>query len=196
MPTQAIEEYLESIYKLHSRGVKVIAARLAEDLGVAAPTVTEMLRRLRAEGFVVIRRHRLSERLLTDILGMPWSEAHEEACKFEHVISPAVEARLARALDYPTTCPHGNPIPGSPGEGEVLLRLSQVAVGARGVLRCVEAEDEELLSYVEGLGLVPGELIEVDGYAPLDGPVEVKVGSRTVFVGLAAAERLLIKPQD
>ena len=78
----------------------------------------------------------------------------------------------------------------------MLLRLSQVAGGARGVLRCVEAEDEELLSYVEGLGLVPGELIEVVGYAPLDGPVEVKVGSRTVFVGLAAAERLLIKPQD
>lgn len=214
MPTRAIEEYLESIYKLHARGVRVIAARLAEDLGVAAPSVTEMLRRLTNEGFIVtgrdrevvltdagreaaevlIRRHRLSERLLTDILGMPWSQAHDEACKFEHVISPAVEASLARALDYPTTCPHGNPIPGAPGDAEPLVRLSQMAGGSRGTLRCVEAEDEALLAYVEELGLVPGAVLEVVGYAPLDGPVELLIGSRRVFVGLAAAERLLVRP--
>jgi DtxR family Mn-dependent transcriptional regulator len=213
MPTQAIEEYLESIYKLHSRGVRVIAARLAEDLGVSAPTVTEMLRRLRQEGYVesgserevvltpegadaaevLIRRHRLSERFLTDILGMPWSEAHDEACKFEHVISPSVEARLARVLDYPTTCPHGNPIPGAAGESEKLLRLSDTEAGALAVLRCVEAEDQELLAYVESLGLVPGAMVRVEGYAPLDGPVEVLVGDERVFVGLAAAERLLVK---
>jgi len=137
MPTQAVEEYLESIYKLNLRGGRVIAARLAEDLSVSAPTATEMLRRLRDAGYVrmgaekeitltdagvaaaevLVRRHRLSERLLTDILGMPWSRAHEEACKFEHVISPEVEARLARVLDNPSTCPHGNPIPGTGGGG-------------------------------------------------------------------------------
>lgn len=216
MPTRAIEEYLESIYKLQSRGTRVIGARLAEDLGVSAPTVTEMLRRLRQEGFVVlggdkevvltqkgrdaaevlIRRHRLSERLLTDILGMPWSQAHDEACKFEHVISPEVEARLARTLDYPTTCPHGNPIPGMDGEAERLTRLSDLAQGTRGVVRCVEAEDEQLLAYVEGLGLLPGREVEVVGFAPMDGPVEVRVEGRSVFVALAATERLLIKVQE
>lgn len=211
MPTQAVEEYLESIYKLHSRGIRVIAARLAEDLGVSAPTVTEMLRRLREEGYVessserevvltpegvdaaevLVRRHRLSERLLTDILGMPWSEAHDEACKFEHVISPSVEARLARVLDYPTTCPHGNPIPGTGGEFEELVRLSELPVGSCAVLRCVEAEDQELLAYVESLGLVPGAVVKVEGFAPLGGPLEVLAGDERVFVGLAAAERLL-----
>lgn len=213
MPTQAIEEYLESIYKLTQRGGKVIAARLAEDLGVSAPTVTEMLRRLRKGSFVemgpdkeivltregreaaevLIRRHRLSERLLTDILGMPWSQAHDEACKFEHVISPAVEARLERVLDYPSTCPHGNPIPGSGEESEVLVRLSDAPIGSKGQLRCVEAEDEALLRYVERLGLLPGASVEILGFAPLEGPVDVEVGGVPVSVGLAAAERLLVR---
>lgn len=213
MPTQAVEEYLESIYKLNLRGGRVIAARLAEDLGVSAPTVTEMLRRLRDRGYVnveaekeirlteagvqaaevLVRRHRLSERLLTDILGMPWSQAHEEACKFEHVISAEVEARLAKVLGHPSTCPHGNPIPGSGGEGEALVRLSDAPVGASGQLRCVEAEDQELLSYVERLGLLPGAVVEVLGYAPLEGPIELQVGGEHVTVGLAAAERLLVR---
>lgn len=213
MPTHAIEEYLESIYKLHSRGLRVIAARVAEDLGVSAPTVTEMLRRMRKEGLVVmgpgrevdltlagrdaaevmIRRHRLSERLLTDLLGVPWSQAHDEACKFEHVISADVEAGLARALDYPTTCPHGNPIPGAGDPVGPLVRLSEAPVGITAVLRCIEAEDEQLLVYVERLGLVPGAVFSVRGFAPLHGPVEVGVGENTVFIGLAAAERLLVE---
>jgi DtxR family Mn-dependent transcriptional regulator len=212
MPTPAIEEYLESIYKIEARGVRVIGARLAEDLGVSPPTVTDMLRRLRVEGFVtvsprkevqltaagretaevLIRRHRLSERLLTDILGMPWSQAHDEACKFEHVISPQVEASLARVLDYPSTCPHGNPIPGSAAQADVLVRLSAAPVDARAVVRRVEAEDEALLGYVERLGLLPGVNLTVKAFAPLDGPVEVEVDGSSVFVGLAAAERLLV----
>jgi DtxR family Mn-dependent transcriptional regulator len=213
MPTPAVEEYLESIYKLHSRGVRVIGARLAEDLGVSAPTVTEMLRRMRHEGLVVIgedkevsltgagseaaevliRRHRLSERLLTDILGVPWSQVHEEACKFEHVISPQVEANLQRVLHYPTTCPHGNPIPGSGAGHSDLVRLSEAPVGSRAVLRRVEAEDEELLAYVESLGLLPGARVDVTARTPLSGPIELQVGDSVVFVGLAAASRLLVE---
>jgi DtxR family Mn-dependent transcriptional regulator len=213
VPTHAIEEYLESIYKLHTRGFRVIAARLAEDLGVSAPTVTEMLRRMREEDLVVmgpgrevqltpagreaaevmIRRHRLSERLLTDILGMPWARVHDEACKFEHVISAEVEEGLVRALDYPTTCPHGNPIPGAGGRVAAVVKLSQAPVGTEAVLRTIEGEDEELLLYVEGLGLVPGALVSVRGFAPLRGPVEVAVHGKVTFVGLTAAERLLVE---
>jgi DtxR family Mn-dependent transcriptional regulator len=213
MPTPAIEEYLECIYKLRSRGVRVIGARIAEDVHVSAPTVTEMLRRLRRDGLVVveadkevllteagveaaevlIRRHRLSERLLTDILGVPWSQAHEEACKFEHVISPQVEANLERVLDYPTTCPHGNPIPGSGAGHPVVVRLSEASVGVEVVLRRVEAEDEQLLVYVESLGLVPGVRFKVVGFAPLAGPLEVAVDGHPVFVGLGAASRLLVE---
>lgn len=211
-PTPAIEEYLESIYKLEIRGLRVIGARLAEDLGVSPPTVTEMIRRMADEGFitvtarkeigltdrgreaaeVLIRRHRLSERLLTDILGFPWSLAHEEACRFEHVISPAVEERLAKTLDHPATCPHGNPIPGSSGSSETCIRLSEAPAGVIGEIRCVEGEDEELLTYVESLGLLPGVRIEVVGFAPMEGPVEVKVDGASRFVAVAAAERLLM----
>lgn len=220
MPTPAIEEYLESIYKLRSRVGRVIGARLAEDLGVAPPTVTEMLRRLRLGGFVdegankeilltregeraaevLIRRHRLSERLLTDILGMPWSQAHDEACKFEHVISPAVEANLARVLDYPTTCPHGNPIPAADGEKgsspEELCRLSDLWVGARAVLRCVQAEGEDFLVHIEELRLVPGVELEVIDFVPPGGPMRLRLGKNAVSLGIAAAEKLLVRLEE
>src|ERR1700742_4763837 len=127
-----LEEYLEAIHELDEEGVVVIQARLAERLGHSAPAVSEMIRRLREGGYVrtsgralqltesgrsvaqsVVRKHRLAERLLTDIIGLPWEKAHLEAGRWEHVISDEVEARLIEILGHPTTCPHGNPIPGS-----------------------------------------------------------------------------------
>lgn len=212
MPTAAVEEYLESIYKMEKRGLGVIGARLAEDLGVSPPTVTEMLRRLRSKGYVeedskrgivltergreaaevLIRRHRLSERLLTDVLGFSWSRAHDEACRLEHAISGEVEEGLIKALKNPTTCPHGNPIPGVESPGEESVRLSEAEVGARGRIMCIEAEGEELLSYVESLGLLPGAAVEVKGFAPFGGPLELVVEGEKVSLGLAVAERILL----
>lgn len=213
MPTPAVEECLESIYKLQARGVRVIGARLAEDLGVSAPTVTELLRRLCRQGLAeigperqvglteaglveaesLIRRHRLSERLLTDILGMSWTQAHDEACRLEHAISPEVEKKLAAALSYPTTCPHGNPIPGLSADGARLTRLSEFQDGAAGVVRRIDAEDEEFLEYVQGLGLVPGAHVEVVSRAPFDGPLELRLGSTVAYIGRPAAERLFLE---
>ncbi|MDQ3107832.1 MAG: metal-dependent transcriptional regulator, partial [Actinomycetota bacterium] len=127
-----LEEYLEAIHELEEEGTPVIQARLAERLAHSAPSVSEMIRRLRNEGYLVpvgkaveltakgraraesvVRKHRLAERLLTDVIGLPWNKAHLEACRWEHVISDEVEARLVVLLDHPTTCPHGNPIPGA-----------------------------------------------------------------------------------
>ena len=128
-----VEEYLETIYNLSAENEVVIGARLAEKFHVSAPTVTEMLKRLVRDGYVemddkrqvtlteagnqaaeaVLRRHRLTERFLVDMLGMQWHQVHEEACRLEHFISGAVEARVITSLNNPTTCPHGNPIPGS-----------------------------------------------------------------------------------
>src|SRR5438309_2773600 len=127
-----IEEYLEAIYELQEEGVAVIQARLAERLGHSAPSVSEMVGRLRSDGFVVaegrsltltakghrraesvVRKHRLAERLLTDVIGLEWHKTHLEACRWEHVISDDVEARLVTLLGNPSTCPHGNPIPGA-----------------------------------------------------------------------------------
>ncbi|MGH9121293.1 MAG: metal-dependent transcriptional regulator, partial [Acidimicrobiales bacterium] len=127
-----LEEYLEAVHELEEEGTVVIQARLAERLGHSAPTVSGMVRRLRDGGYMaaqgralaltgegrklaesVVRRHRLAERLLTDVIGLPWEKAHIEACRWEHVISPEVEDRLVELLGHPTTCPHGNPIQGA-----------------------------------------------------------------------------------
>src|SRR5438309_8988385 len=137
-----LEEYLEAIHELGEEGSQVIQARLVERLGHSAPTVSEMVRRLKDEGYLelagrtitltgqgrsraesVVRKHRLAERLLTDVIGLEWHKAHVEACRWEHVISDEVEERLVELLGHPTTCPHGNPIPGSGAAAMVLTAL-------------------------------------------------------------------------
>src|ERR1041384_5271181 len=128
----AFEEYCECIFELQEDDVDVIQARIAERLKVSRPAVSEMIRRLEAESLIaidgghitlsrngavlaqrVVRRHRLAERFLTDMLGLSWADAHKEAGKWEHVISTPVETAIVRVLGDPTTCPHGNPIPGA-----------------------------------------------------------------------------------
>ena len=179
-----VEEYLETIYNMSMEGEVVIGARLAQKFGVSAPTVTEMLKRLVRDGYIamdqkrlitltetgntaaeaVLRRHRLTERFLVDMLSMPWHQVHEEACRLEHFISGAVEARVIATLSNPTTCPHGNPIPGSVDARNYLknnnaLRLSTISPGETVTLLCISevVEDEEaLIRYFEEKGLMPG----------------------------------------
>ena len=138
----AFEEYCNCIFELREDGVDVIQARIAERLDVSRPAVSEMMRRLEAEGLIdtdpsialtakgealaqrVVRRHRLAERFLTDVLQLSWAESHHEAGRWEHVMSESVEAAMNRLLDSPTTCPHGNPIPGSGYEAPTQLPSS------------------------------------------------------------------------
>src|ERR1700720_2935970 len=145
-----LEEYLEAIHELEEEGTQVIQARLADRLAHSAPAVSEMIRRLKADGYLtvedrdvrltikgraraesVVRKHRLAERLLTDVIGLPWHKAHVEACRWEHVISDEVEERLGVLLGNPQTCPHGNPIPGSQPLGRELIALSSLTGGER-----------------------------------------------------------------
>jgi DtxR family Mn-dependent transcriptional regulator len=143
----AFEEYCECIFELEEDDVAVIQARIAERLQVSRPAVSEMIKRLETEGLIttdgairltaagqglaqrVVRRHRLAERFLTDLLGLSWAEAHHEAGRWEHVISDGVEAALDRVLGNPTTCPHGNPIPGSDYSAPAMVPLAHVEVG-------------------------------------------------------------------
>ena len=208
-----LEEYLEAIHELGEEGIVVIQARLAERLGHSAPAVSEMIRRLRDEGYVetrgrslmltnqgrskaesVVRKHRLAERLLTDIIGLPWEKAHVEAGRWEHVISDEVEALLVERLGHPTTCPHGNPIPGSGGVAQKMMVLADRDPGEHvrleRVTELVEL-DQDSLTYLSSHGFVPGTEATVTSRAP-DGTMILDLGAGTIALGPTLAQQLFV----
>ena len=183
---------------LGEEGVPVIQARIAERLGRSAPSVSEMLDRLTEDGYVtrdgrrlsltdsgralaekVVRKHRLAERLLVDVIGLEWSKVHREAGRWEHVISDDVEARLVELLGDPATCPHGNPIPGSGNRvpGVATRPLAEVGEGEQVRLFRI-SEEVELnlgsLTLLDEGGFIPGVVARVGG-RDADGAVEVRV---------------------
>jgi DtxR family Mn-dependent transcriptional regulator len=196
---ESTEEYLEAIYRLEREGPGVTTSALAADLGVAPASVSGMLRKLSNDGYIehrarseakltreglviavrVLRRHRLAERLLVDVLGMPWDEVHDEACKLEHAISQSVEDRLIVLLGDPKVCPHGHPIPPAdlsdperPG-----IPLAQLATGDDAQVFGVTEELSEILKYLGEIGLRPGADVRIVDKAPLGGPITVAMSS-------------------
>ncbi|MDP9073910.1 MAG: metal-dependent transcriptional regulator [Actinomycetota bacterium] len=213
-----LEEYLEAIHELEEEGTQVIQARLAERVGHSAPAVSETIRRLKADGYVtvtdrsvqlttkgraraesVVRKHRLAELLLTEIIGLPWHKAHVEACRWEHVISDEVEDRLVELLGHPTTCPHGNPIPGSGHRATVdLVALSELHGGEQVRLERVTEQveiDLEALAYLSEAGFIPGADARVTGRAP-DGTLTLELGQHTIALGPALAQQLYVTAAD
>ena len=208
-----VEEYLETIFALEEEGIPVIQARLAERLEKAAPSVSEMLDRLEADELIertsrqitmtakgaavargVVRKHRLAERLLVDIIGLDWEKAHIEAGRWEHVISDDVEERLVVLLGNPTTCPHGNPIPGTGRSGATQHRLDEARPGDRIRLeRITESVEHEAdsLSYLGEHGLTPGTTATVGSRAP-DGTLTLLVGEATIALGPAMTQRMYV----
>jgi DtxR family Mn-dependent transcriptional regulator len=213
--TQSAEEYLEAIFKLGRDGAPVTVGRVAEALGVSPPSVSEMVRRLRAAGYVsddrdngidltaegssegarLVRRHRLSERFLVDVLDMPWDAVHDEACKLEHALSPEVEARLAAQLGNPRTCPHGQVIPDEDGElaEEPLRRLSDLEPGDAATISCVTEEKADLLRYLASLGLLPDTAVAVESVAPFGGPLLVRVAEAQYALGREVAGKIMVR---
>lgn len=211
----AFEEYCEAIFELAEDDLEVIQARVAERLDVSRPAVSEMMRKMEAKGLVhcppggsisltdegtilgtqVVRRHRIAERFLTDVLGLSWSDSHHEAGKWEHVISPRVEEALIRILDHPTTCPHGNPIPGSsyqPPTGAALL--CELDAGQEFTIERIPEElefREGLLEYLEQASIRPGIVGRVTATAP-DGTTTVEIDGSRVGVGTFASARILV----
>ncbi|HXX88844.1 MAG TPA: metal-dependent transcriptional regulator [Acidimicrobiales bacterium] len=211
-----VEEYLETIQSLTEEGVPVIQARIAERLGRSAPSVSEMLDRLTADGYVeragrsitltdqgraladsVIRKHRLAERLLVDVIGLPWHKAHLEAGRWEHVISDEVETRLVALLGNPTTCPHGNPIPGSgggDGAGESQVSLAQVEAGETVRLERITEEvelDMASLAYLDEHGFVPGRSALVRTRAA-DGTLTLEVDGSPLAIEPTLSQQLFV----
>ena len=208
-----VEEYLEAIQSLADEGSPVIQARIAERLRRSAPSVSEMLDRLAADGYLrrsgrvieltddgrvladsVIRKHRLAECLLVDVIGLPWHKAHVEAGRWEHVISDEVEARLVALLGNPRTCPHGNPIPGAPPTDRKQILLADVDPGGQVRLeRITEAVelDTASLVYLDEHGLVPGCELHVRDRAP-DGTVTLVHDGVTVAVGPGLSRQMFV----
>ncbi len=212
--TPRIEEYLEYIYKLQEMKELATTSKIAERLELSPSSVSEMLKLLEQKGFVkyaekgvalteegelaakkVIRKHRLSERLLTDILGFKWDEVHEEACRLEHDISPEVEERIEKKLGNPKTCPHGYPIPDKKGEVAYgsTVKLSELKANEKGVIISVFEENAEMLQYLGSLGLYPEVKVEVKSIAPFGGPILIKASGKEASVGKELAEKILVE---
>ena len=213
----AVEQYLETVLELEEAGIVPLRARIVERLGVSAPAVSETVKRLEREGYLVVdadrvlrltdtgrayatsmlRKHRLAEVLLVDVLKVPWPQVHEEACRLEHAISDNLERHLVALLGDPGTCPHGSPIPGSanaPTEALALQPLSTVEAGRSCVVRRI---DEHLQTRVDRMReleqarLLPGQRVVV---TPQDGPgrVTLEVDGTAVAIDDAVAAEVYV----
>jgi DtxR family Mn-dependent transcriptional regulator len=213
--TERIEMYLKAVYTVSHASPPVTISKVAEYMGVSPPSSYEMLKRLEAQGLLephhedgyrltrsglqtatqVIRRLRLAERLLTDVLKLDLPAVYAEACKMEHVISPEVEARMADVLGHPATCPHGHPIPGhEPVMPEPLPTLDQLGVWARGEVASIPEEDDRVVSYLVQVGLTPGVAVQVREVGPLNGPITVLIAQQIRAIGRDVARQVHIRP--
>ena len=220
MTTPTLESYLEIIYMMAVEQQPIIGARLAESLHVSRPTVTTTLKRLTREGLIKLNdrkeiqmttkgqavaerlqhRHRIVERWLTDVLGMDWAKSDAEAHRLEHAMSDEVAELLNKSLGYPTTCPHGNPIPGNArgisSRDDQVLQLSQASEGDRVTVTRVSEYAEnvaELLAYLGQRGVMPGARLVVTEIAPLNGPLTLKIGTRTTSMSREVARFVWVK---
>lgn len=208
--SSAIQDYLKAIYDLGEEDVKTQA--LAEALSVSAASVSGMLKKLhelnlityekyrgvsltpagRTIALETLRHHRLIETYLSEALGYPWHEVHDEAERLEHVISEAFEARIADALGHPSFDPHGDPIPQPDGTlpESRTLPLTDLVPGQRARLRRITDQRREVLLYLEAEGLTPGAVLEVAARAPLGGPVTLRYGGKELPIAETLAETL------
>ncbi|MFT4040451.1 MAG: metal-dependent transcriptional regulator [Thermomicrobiales bacterium] len=207
--TPAMQDYLKAVYRLGGHG-PVATQQLADELGVAASSATNMAKRLHEQGLLnhtpyhgveltaegeqvaldVIRRHRLLETFLAEKVGLGWDEVHDEAERLEHHLSDRLEARLDSMLGFPNTDPHGDPIP---REGASLApdpTLLELPAGASGVISRVSDREPEHLRYLGGLGIVPGVHVEVLEHLPFEGPVRIRISG----AGAEPAEHMLGRP--
>jgi DtxR family transcriptional regulator, Mn-dependent transcriptional regulator len=215
MTTPAVEDYLKAIYQLSEAGAPVSTSAIAERLGIAAGSVTGMLKRLAEAGLVdhtryygarltddgvsnavrTIRRHRVLERFLVDILGYTWDRVHEEAERLEHVVTEEMIERMAGVLGEPEADPHGAPIPAAEGEFQEIRfpTLAELAAGDSATLRRVPDEDPAALRYLAELQLRPGAELLVLDRAPFDGPLRVRINGTEQIVGRALARQIQVE---
>lgn len=218
MTSPAVEDYLKALYQLAPHAdAPVTTSAIAERLGVAAGSVTGMLRRLSDQGLVehvryhgarltsqglehairLIRRHRVIELFLVQVLGYTWDRVHDEAERLEHAASDELVNRMAALLGEPAEDPHGDPIPRARGEfrERQYPQLAALEPGSVAVLRRVSDSDPAALRYLAKHGLVPGTEIEVTDRAPFNGPLTVRVAGHSHVLGLELCQSIQVEPQ-
>jgi len=216
--SNVVEEYLEVIYRLQEKSGVARTSELVKLLNVAPGTVTNTVERLEKESLIihepyrgvkltekgrrialrVVRKHRLSERLLTDFLSLEWEKAHDAACQLEHGISDEIAKKIEKALGHPKTCPHGNPIPTECGGiiEETSQSLTKLNLKKKGVIIKITNESPELLQYLNTLGIKPEVSLEVVEKAPFNGPLTVRVDGKDHALSREIAALIKIRKTD
>ncbi|MDQ7821177.1 MAG: metal-dependent transcriptional regulator [Candidatus Eremiobacteraeota bacterium] len=215
MKSESTDEYVESLYKLGNEGTPATLKRLATDLRLSPGAVCEKVRKLIKEGLAsqdrkkeitlttegnmraidIIRKHRLAEKFLVDVLGIPWDEVHEDACRFEHILSDRVADALEEFLKHPAYCPHGHPIPDRHGiiKQEKHLKLSELSSDDSAEVMKVAEHSPGLLQYLATLGLIPHARIHIDQVAPFNGAFLVKIGGACYALGKEIADNIWVR---
>jgi len=213
-PSVAMREYLAEIYRLQEDEPTVSTTSLAERLGVSAPAVPRMLKRLKRAGYVKhipyqgveltehgqeealreLRRHRILEVFLVDVMGFAWDEAHEHADQLGQGLNDTLTERMAEMTGEPSRCPHGEPIPDKTGMLPEVddICIINLNVGHKGTVSRVRTDDPERLKYFASLGLVPGADFAIVGRAPFNGPMRLRVGRDEVVLGVELTKSLWV----
>lgn len=213
-PSVAMREYLAEIFRLQEDEPTVSTTSLAERLGVSAPAVPRMLKRLKRAGYVKhipyqgveltehgqeealreLRRHRILEVFLVEVMGFAWDEVHEHADQLGQGLNDALTERMAKMTGQPTRCPHGEPIPDSVGNLPEVddICIINLNVGHKGQVSRVRTDDPERLKYFASLGLVPGAEFAIVGRAPFNGPMRLRVGRDEVVLGVELTKSLWV----
>jgi DtxR family transcriptional regulator, Mn-dependent transcriptional regulator len=212
-PSQTIEDYLSLFYVLERDAEPIVGARLAELIGVSAPTVTNTLKRMTRDGLItlhengthlteqgwqlardVMRRHMLMEWMMLKML--PWSKLHGEAHSLEHAVSPEAEAAIYEELGHPKTCPHGNPLPGCEEAVAAWIPLTQIPTGATVTIRRVHElaeENRELLAFLEEKGILPRVEVIIGEILPFNQTITILVKDQPVTLGFAVAKYIFVE---
>ena len=208
-----IENYLQALYKLMEQEERVVPTRLAEAMDVSVATAVATLKRLTAQGMIenaakgkeikltrkgnalaesVVRRHRLAERMLVEMIGLEWHKAHREAHRLEHAISPEVEKRLLEVLGYPETNPFGRPIPGYSSKPDPMKPMSKARVGETIRVQQVPEEDMNLLAFFDSKNLKPGVEVTVKELAEFKGTITLELGDEEVVLGMEVTRNIMV----
>lgn len=216
IPSANIEEYLEAIFRLLQNDKKYAkTGELAEVLNVKPASVTQMMQKLAAKSYLkyekskgvrltakgrklaldVLRRHRVAERLLVDLLGVSWEEAHDVACEWEHMLTPALCNKVLEKLEGPATCPHGNPIPESDGTFTPLpeLTLADLEQGETVIIDSISNENVDLLRMLASMGMLPGETVRVVQISPIGDTLLIEVGTAHFALSSNLAKRVRVR---